>query len=355
MFELLSEVLSVPIRPDALTTIHRGMNKVRVSVAEHNSEPSEVYIITGQVNGNLETYIIFYMLQPRIHVVYGCEQNPYPDGQKEQILEEATNFVEQMGSILEEIPWESMTPDQRSAWIEKEILYSKPDIQELDEVEEIETLELEEVEESGAEEAGNEKVPDPPSADDVVEVSEEEMQQALDAGSSMDDLPEASEMDQGTGGVPPEEDEMDESDTGSVADAGKEDVVIAEGDFDELLKQAFLKPDIVEKTRRKAAAKTEEHEEEDPFVQELSDPERSGAVPEEEELLSGEGDEVGPGEEPEILPGPGVSPDEADDDGFVPSERKENAGTVETFSDHDARDPSEKDQQLKVIRFLSRF
>jgi hypothetical protein len=72
MFELLPKVGSVPIEQDSLATVHRGMNKVRVSVGEHNSEPSEVYIITGwsktpaspgksRLLENMETYVIFHM------------------------------------------------------------------------------------------------------------------------------------------------------------------------------------------------------------------------------------------------------------------------------------------------------
>ena len=166
MFELLSNLQSVPIDPDSLTMVHRGMNKVRVSVGEHSSEPSEVYIITGQSNGNLESYIIFYMLEPEIHVVYGSDKNPFAPTLNEQVIEEAIIFVEEMGSILEEVPWETMTPDQRSAWVEKEILYSAPVIDELEEVEEIEAVEVVQLEDVAMEEAGLEE--------GVVEVSDDE-------------------------------------------------------------------------------------------------------------------------------------------------------------------------------------
>ena len=49
-----------------------------------------------------------------------------------------------------------------------------------------------------------------------------------------------------------------------------EGVVVAEGDFDELLKQAFLKPDVAEKTKKKAAKKKVEKVEEEEPVSEVS-------------------------------------------------------------------------------------
>ncbi|MCK5307850.1 MAG: hypothetical protein KAJ73_04490, partial [Zetaproteobacteria bacterium] len=250
MFELLSNIQTVPIDPDSLTMVHRGMNKVRVSVGEHSSEPSEVYIITGLSNGNLESYIIFYMLEPGIHVVYGCDQNPYAPTLSEQVIEEAIIFVEEMGSILEEVPWETMTPDQRSAWVEKEILYSAPVIDELEEVEEIEAVEVVQLEDlaMGEAELNEGSVLDPEEG--VVEVSDDEVRQALSENDSNESL-HVSE-------------DIDGDDADAVDAAGMDDVVVAEGDFDELLKQAFLKPDVAAKTKlkkgKKKVAKVEEEQ-----------------------------------------------------------------------------------------------
>jgi hypothetical protein len=240
MFELLSNVRSVPIDQDSLATVHRGMNKVRVSVGEHNSEPSEVYIITGwsktpagsgksSLLENMEAYVIFYMLEPGIQVVYGCDQNPYAPTLKEHIIEEAIIFVEEMGSILEEIPWETMTADQRSSWIEKEDLYPPLIIEELEEIEELEVVEVVNLEDGPAEEDVLEADLPLEPADDVVEISEDEVQQAL-SDSESDEM----QMDEGL-----ETGDMEKYDSGRIDSAGRGDVVVAEGDFDELLKQAF--------------------------------------------------------------------------------------------------------------------
>jgi hypothetical protein len=326
MFELLSNLQSVPIDPDSLTMIHRGMNKVRVSVGEHSSEPSEVYIITGQSNGNLESYIIFYMLEPGIHVVYGSDQNPFAPTLNEQVIDEAIIFVEEMGSILEEVPWETMTPDQRSAWVEKEILYSAPVIDELEEVEEIEAVEVVQLEDVALEETGHEE--------GVVEVSDDEVRQAL----SESDSDESLHVSEGIDG-----DDVDA--------AGMDDVVVAEGDFDELLKQAFLKPDVAAKTKLKKGKKKVAKVEEQPVPEETVEDESEDVMVQEEAELSVAGESIDDEEKLEI-------PREPEEDVKVEIDltREEKiVGTVETSPGTSDSTLPEKDTRLNVIRFLSRF
>lgn len=349
MFELLSNVQTVPIDPDSLAMVHRGMNKVRVSVGDHVSEPSEVYIISGRSNGNLETYIIFYMVGPGIHVVYGCDQNPYAPELKEQVIEEAINFVEEMGSILEEVPWETMTPDQRSAWIEKEILYSVSAIEEL---EEIETVEVMGIEDGATDEVELEEDPAIDPAEGVVEISNDEVRQALSESGSDESLPVSEGADAKPIDAGLEPDDIDEDDVAGVDAAGMEDVVVAEGDFDEFLKQAFLKPEVAEKTKlKKAKKKAVNAEEEEPVQEGPADDEDDSVMVEDEADVSGAGENVGVEEELEV-------PGELEAAVKVESElyREEKAvDAVKTFPGAIDSAPSEKDTRLKVIRFLSRF
>jgi hypothetical protein len=329
MFELLSNLQSVPIDPDSLTMVHRGMNKVRVSVGEHSSEPSEVYIITGQSNGNLESYIIFYMLEPGIHVVYGSDKNPFAPTLIEQVIEEAIIFVEEMGSILEEVPWETMTPDQRSAWVEKEILYSAPVIDELEEVEEIEAVEVVQLEDVAMEEAGLEE--------GFVEVSDDEVRQALSENDSVESL-DMSE-------------DIDGDDVDAVDAAGMDDVVVAEGDFDELLKQAFLKPDVAAKTKLKKGKKKDVKVEEQPVPGETYEDEIEDVMVQEETELSGAGESFDDEEKLEI---PG-EPEEAVKVEIDLTREEKTVDTVEVSQGASDSALPEKDTRLNVIRFLSRF
>jgi hypothetical protein len=362
MFELLSDIQAVPIDQDSLAVIYQGMNKVRVSVGEHNSEPSEVYIITGwsktdtspeqtRILGNLESYIIFYMLEPEIHVVYGYNQNPYAPTLKEQVIEEAIIFVEEMGSILEEVPWETMTPDQRSAWIEKEILYAPLIIEELEEIEGIKTVEDVQIEDEVTEEAGIEEFLALDPVADVVEVSEDEVQQALSEGGSDEILQVSQDVDEKPVDVGLKPEDIEEDNIVGVEAAGMEDVVVAEGNFDELLKQAFLKPDVAEKTKLKKSKKeTVEVEEEQTVPEAAADDEGDDLVVEEEER-SGAFEAVEIEEELEI-PGEPEAAYKVESD---PSRDGKTVDVVEASPRAKDRALSEQDNRLMVIRFLSRF
>ncbi len=332
MFELLSNVQSVPIDPDSLIMVHSGMNKVRVSVSDHVSEPSDVYIITGQSNGNLESYIIFYILEPGIHVVYGWDQNPYAPAVKEQVLEEAINFVEAMGSILEQIPWETMTLDQRSAWIDKEILYATTVVEGLEEVEEIEAIQIVEIEDETTEEGELEENPDLDPDEDVVEVSEEEVQEVISESGFVKGFPESEKAVEKSIGVGLKPENIDEKDVDGADTGGMKDVVVGEEDFDELLKQAFLKPDIAEKTKLKKGK-------------------LKAARVEEEAELSRELESIEVAEEMEIS----GSPEGAVKVENGPFPEEKSADAVEASPLPNNSTMSEKDTRFKVIKFLSRF
>jgi hypothetical protein len=253
MYELLSDITEVPVPSESLTTVHTGMNKVKISVGEHISEPSDVYIATGKGESGYETYIVFFMIEPAFHVIYGCDINPYGPEAAEEVINLAINFVEEMGSILEEVPWEKMTPEQRAAWIDKESLYGKagmvePEVLEVsEEIESVELLEVIEEEEVEVE---------PEILDDV----ELEMEDAVDLEADEDETEDLS-------------DEL--ADVPAVYRAAQDDVVVVDGDFDDLLKQAFLKPEVARKTgvRKKKAAVVEEPEEVLPETPEESSPE----------------------------------------------------------------------------------
>ena len=348
MFELLSNIQSVPIDREALTMIHHGMNKVRVSVGEHNSEPSEVYIITGRADSNLETYIIFYMLEPGIHVVYGFDQNPYDPAFHEKVLEEATTFVEEMGSILEEVPLQTMTPEQRAAWFDKEVLYSGPVVDELDEIDELEEIEELEIADIEEDQETLTDADEEPESGAIVEISDEEVQEVL-AEEGVDDITGESYED-----LDPEDSVDDETageDLTGVDSARSEDVVVAEGDFDELLKQAFLKPDVVEKTRKISAkqgrdpaeedllphVEAEDGEEDKPYEQSVDAADQESAQEADVEMSAG-GD-PDPEPEGEIDAEPGVDPE----------------GKFGTSGDAPEQ-PLEKGKvSIEVIRYLSKF
>jgi hypothetical protein len=350
MFELLSNVRTVPVDKSALVMVQRGMNKVRVSVGAHNSEPSEVYIVTGQAGGKLETYIIFYILAPGVHVVYGFDQNPYAPDLQEKVVEEATVFVEEMGAILEVVPLETMTPDQRSAWIDREVLYSEPVMVDLEEVQEIDDLEVVQIEETGTEETRIISHIDTDHLEGFVEVSDEDVSQAMSEESMGEEFPETVPMDGDMDlGIEPPDQVVAEG----VEAAGEDSVVVADGDFDELLKQAFLKPDIVEKTRMKSALQEEKSRVEELLPEVQDDADEGGISAETGPPVEGAGtDEVEAVYEESHL---SAEPDAGADPVIqLPDEESASYETRGPAGFEDKDSPG-SDAPVKVIRFLSKY
>lgn len=236
MFDLMIGVDVLPTPEEMIFQVHKGMNKLRVSVGEHVSEPSEVYIITGEESGLFNTFIVFFMVEPGIHVIYGFDDNPYDPSLREEVLNMAIDFVEDMGAILEEIPWEGMTPEERTNWIDKEALYPAAEAEAIEEIEDLEEIEPE----------------------DLLAVVE----QADDGEKSMDVPSDTGGAEKGVGDVSEELSPEDDVPTEVI----EEELPGEDEDFDHLLKQAFLKPDLVRKSSSKKAATREEEpdEEEDP-------------------------------------------------------------------------------------------
>jgi hypothetical protein len=322
MYELLSDVTTVPVSADSLMRVQTGMNKVRISVGDHISEPSEVYIATGDTGSGLETYIVFFMIEPAFHVVYGYDKNPYDPAGVDEAIEEAVNFVEEMGSILEEVPWNTMSPEQRTAWAGKEALYREPA-----------TLDPELLE-----------VADEIKSDELLEVIEEDAVDSKPEGIEEGELePRAQEDDEHE----PSEDDSEEEDRSS-----EDDVVVAEGDFDELLKQAFLKPEVVKKTQRRKqrAADAEESEEEPGSVEaEVPDVEIEIEAAAFENDLGTEDAAKDPIVQDADFPSGVKVPEETPTAPPASLKSYEDAAGVETTIS-----PDEK-TMLSVVRFLSRF
>jgi hypothetical protein len=113
----------LPFGPEDIVKVHRGMNMVKVSVGEHLSEPSEVYIATIKDEEKLSTNIIFYLIEPKVRTLYGFEGNPYVSSNRINIETEAREFVEEMGAILEDIGWESMSEEDQKSWLGQQFLF----------------------------------------------------------------------------------------------------------------------------------------------------------------------------------------------------------------------------------------
>jgi hypothetical protein len=141
-------------------------------------------------------------------------------------------------------------------------------------------------------------------------------------------------------------------DLAGVDSASSEDVVVAEGDFDELLKQAFLKPDVVEKTRKLSAKQVPAPDEEEPSPESEEGVEDSDVLV--DEKLEDSGSIMDPGEAGEESRvdadhGHGAVPAKGGEPGEEAVEVVSASGGV-----HDQVVGGGK-ASIEVIRYLSKF
>lgn len=123
MFQLVGQMQQLPFDPADIIKVHRGMNMVKVSVGEHLSEPSEVYIATVIDGDKLSTNVVFFLVEPKVRTLYGFEGNPYESSNRIEVETEAREFVEEMGAILEDIGWETMSEEVKGNWLDQQFLF----------------------------------------------------------------------------------------------------------------------------------------------------------------------------------------------------------------------------------------
>ena len=365
MFELLPDNGTLPVPESAIIQVNSGMNKLRVSVGEYVSEPSEVYIITSEDEALLRSYILFYVVEPSTRVIYGYAGNPYDPVFKEEVLQEAVDFVEEMGAILEEVPWSDMSPEERQNWIRNESFYP---VDEVDGVEEI--LDLEEIEPEELQEII--EVGEPLEEDEDTQAEAPETEELIEEESAEIEPEESAEV---------EEAEVEETgeEVEEIEAEGTVEEMEEESDFDSLLKQAFLKPELVEKRKmRKTSEQADDLEDEEPSEDE------AGAIQDEEildtddEPMEAKGEPSDDEDGPEEEKPPSTQPEDEDVESDIAVSEEELAMaedddlsaliqeiSAQTYGEEalpesaeeelTSAEDSEDQTRMTVIRYLSRF
>ncbi|TNF45817.1 hypothetical protein EP232_05335, partial [bacterium] len=253
MFLLIGEMREMPFGPEDIVKIHRGMNMVKVSVEEYLSEPSEVYIATIKDGEKLSTNVVFYLIEPKVRILYGFEGNPYEPSSRINIETEAREFVEEMGAILEDIGWENMSDEGQKSWLDQQYLFPTREEFQADQSVDDTVVSVEpglEVESGKGKRQGPEEVEaevdteaeeeaflpdieveDPNGA--PVETSKEE-ERAVAGQEEVSDETATEEA------AEPEGDTQAKRQTGESLEKADKKVVFVEEKFDEMLKQAFL-------------------------------------------------------------------------------------------------------------------
>jgi hypothetical protein len=127
-------ITDLPCEPEDLVRVYRSMNMVKISLDDFTSEPCETYVVTSHAAGGtpgaspgpgalLQTHIVFYLESPAARAIYSWSGNPYTINKRIEAESEAADMVEQMGAILEDTGWESISAAARVQLLSQEYLF----------------------------------------------------------------------------------------------------------------------------------------------------------------------------------------------------------------------------------------
>lgn len=255
MYQLLDNVLDVPLDQSEIISIQKGMNKVNISVREHVSEPSQAFLVTGSAGAGLSSYAVFYLLEPGVHLIYGFDGNPYGAESREEVEQAGVLFLEEMGAILEVVAWERMDDENRADWLgQNPLLAAKQavpaelddilaeagmDVGDVQVIEEVEIVEEAEIIEETVETVDDDEVPEVDMEDDSVSSPEaaQAHEEALEGIITMPADPQEDADDTDAAGMKAADSEAgDESPGAEGSSPGDEG--------EDPLKTAFLKPEV---------------------------------------------------------------------------------------------------------------
>ena len=151
MFTIDNKLQDLQVKQRSIYKILYSMNSHPVATPEMSVEEARCYILFFSEGTNLSAFIGLYLPGNDRKFFYAYNSNPFPFEAAEDVENEARQFAEDMGFLLDEINVSGMAPEDRNHWIEDQYIfgYKQPELQEEEEPEPIDDV-PEEVEEPEA-------------------------------------------------------------------------------------------------------------------------------------------------------------------------------------------------------------
>jgi hypothetical protein len=110
-----------------LSVLH-SINEPKIAAADHPAEPTQAFVVTvGSENaGTLQTHIVLFQVQSNQRVLYSWRDGAYPSKERTRIEEEALDFVEHMGFMMDNLNLESMQKAQRESALTELPIFEGP-------------------------------------------------------------------------------------------------------------------------------------------------------------------------------------------------------------------------------------
>ena len=101
-----------------------SMNNHQVATPEMMLEEARSYIMFfHETNDKISAYIGLHLLLTDRKLYYAHSSNPFPAEELDAVQEEAIDFAEGLGAMLDELDFTRLTPEEANRWIDKQDIF----------------------------------------------------------------------------------------------------------------------------------------------------------------------------------------------------------------------------------------
>ncbi len=125
MFTVDTSITDLKAREKSLLKVLFSMNTHQVATPEMSLEDARSYVIfCREGNVKVSAYIGLHLLETNRRLFYPHSSNPFPERDMHAIDEEARNFVEGLGAMLDEIDITKMSPEEKNNWLDDQAIFN---------------------------------------------------------------------------------------------------------------------------------------------------------------------------------------------------------------------------------------
>ncbi len=126
MFTIDQKTTETDLKEKNLFKVLVSMNNHNVATPDTSLEEARSYVFFFREGKNrMSVYIGLHLLHVDRNLFYAHSANPFSEDKLPDIEDEARNFAEDLGAMLDEVDFASMSDLERDRWIEDQSIFSK--------------------------------------------------------------------------------------------------------------------------------------------------------------------------------------------------------------------------------------
>ncbi len=126
MFSIDASIRDLKVKDRSLFKVLFSMNNHQVANPEMSLEEARSYVFFFRDGGKMQAYVGLYFIPSDRRMFYTHSSNPFPESELANVEEEARNFAEDLGAMLDEFQFSNLSDEERTNWMEaQEILTPK--------------------------------------------------------------------------------------------------------------------------------------------------------------------------------------------------------------------------------------